>query len=251
MFNKLGSSGGVFLPTSKKLFSGSKISPEYVARCFDFAWGMSFGNEGEHRAHRSGGTHKRKKGEVFSDAFQGKLAEFCFYGFLQDHDVDAPEPDVACYGSGAWDDSDFCLMGKTISIKSTAHYGNLLLLETKDWNAGGLYIPNIDSDHTSSYDYMVLVRIKPNIASIMKANRLLYSANADRMLLRQTVLKTQFFFDIPGYISLSDLIEVITKHFILPKGAFLNATEMDAENYYVQSGDLRALGELVDELSDT
>lgn len=250
MFNHLELSGGVYGPTSVKRFVPSEINSAYVARCFDFAWDMSFGNEGVHRSHRSGGTHQRKNGEIFSDAFQGKLAEFCFYGFLKENGIDAPEPDVACYGSGIWDDSDFSLMGKTVSIKSTANYGNLLLLETKDWDSMGRYVPNIDTDHSSTYDYMVLVRVKPNITSIMKANRMLYSIHADKSLLESIVSKTRFFFDIPGYISLDDLIEVVAEQLILPQGALLNTTKMDAENYYVQSGDMRIMRGLIEEFSN-
>jgi hypothetical protein len=51
------------------------------------------------------------------------------------------------------------LVGKIpISIKATKHFGQLLLLETKDWNNNGQYIPNLSLEKQSQYDYFILVR---------------------------------------------------------------------------------------------
>ena len=59
---------------------------------------MSFGQSGLHRDHRSGGTYRRKKGEIFSNAFQGKLAEFATYEYLKCKGISVDEPDVSVYG---------------------------------------------------------------------------------------------------------------------------------------------------------
>ena len=53
------------------------------------------------------------------------------------------------------------------SRKSTKSYGDLLLLETKDWNDDGEYIPNKDKGNFR-YDYTILVRFSPDGEAIMK-----------------------------------------------------------------------------------
>lgn len=98
---------------------------------------MSFGGNGEHRNHRTGGTHQRKKGEIFANAFQGKLAECAIYNQFY-NELDITEPDFETYGLGEWDDADFYINDFKISIKSTKSFGNLLLLETRDWNRNRL-----------------------------------------------------------------------------------------------------------------
>ena len=47
-----------------------------------FAYDMTFGKNGEHRNHRTGGIYLRKNGEIFANTFQGKLSEFAVYNTL-------------------------------------------------------------------------------------------------------------------------------------------------------------------------
>ena len=70
-------------------------------------------------------------------------------------------PDLAVYQRGIWDIVDLTINGIDISVKSTKHYGNLLLLETGDWDCNGTYLPN-----NKNYDYHFLLRIKPDLESI-------------------------------------------------------------------------------------
>jgi hypothetical protein len=53
-------------------------------------------------------------------------------------------------------------------------------------------------------------------------------------------------YDIPGYITKQDLIEVIREDCRIPKEAMLNVRiEMDAANYYAQSGEMKDVAELI------
>ena len=88
------------------------IQKEIIEEVFDFAFSMSFGKEGEHRSYRSGGTHKRKNGEIFANAFQGKLAEFAFYKEAIRYGLVINKPDLSVWELGKWDDSDFMLKEK-------------------------------------------------------------------------------------------------------------------------------------------
>ena len=211
-----------------------KINIDYVKEAFDFAYSMTFGNLGEHRNHRTGGTHKRKKGEIFANTFQGKLCEFAIYQELKgNHDIN--KPDLSVFGLGKWDNYDFKVDGKTVSIKSTKHFGQLLLLEAKDWTANGEYIPN----NKETYDFTFVVRIKNDPETIMKSHYLLFNESYDKDNLWSLFKNNDWAYDIPGYITQKELIYLIANGFIIKKGDFLNGkTKMDAENYYCHLADM-------------
>lgn len=222
----------------KKDLKTHLIDDEHVKKSFEYAYSMTFGEEGKHRDHRSGGTTSRKYGEIFKDAFQGKLAECAVYEYLKDK-FDISEPCFDVWGEGRWDEQDFVINGSLVSVKSTKKYGNLLLLETKDYDTDGSYIPNEEIERTI-YRYIIMVRIAPSCEEIMKVNRLLYSNTISKQKLKELISSEIWVYDIPGYITNRDLKYIIENKFIIPKGARLNSsTVMDASNYYVQSGDLR------------
>jgi hypothetical protein len=217
-----------------------------LIKVLQFSYDMTFGDVGIHRDHRSGGTHRRKNGELFINTFQGKLAEFGLYLYLKNNGLNTQEPDLSKWGKGKWDTIDLIVNGKKLNVKSTKSKGNLLLLETKDWNDNGRYIPNISVDG-GEYDYFILTRIDPDGESIIKYNRLYYSNTVDGGIdtLMKYLLNKKWEFDIVGYVTTDDLIKVINENIIIKQGSYLNRyTKMDAENYYIQSGDMRNTVEL-------
>lgn len=227
------------------------FKPKSIIKAFNFAFDMSFGGKGEHRDHRSGGNHKRKNGEIFINTFQGKLAEFGIYNEFLKMNFKIPYPDLETYDLGIWDNYDFKVNNKKIAVKSTKPFGQLLLLETKDWSNTGEYIPNINTEN-SIYDYFILVRVaaesksfkedfKPlkDGESLMKKHKLLYSNVVNKNILESIILNFNWSYDIPGFITHKDLVSTIKENCILPKGSTLGKnTVMDAENYYIQTGDM-------------
>jgi len=226
----------------KKKFNPRLITTDYINEALIFSYKMTYGRDGEHRRHRSGGSHQRKNGEVFCDTFQGKLSEFYTYQRLKENGISSSKPDIETWELGKWDYADLVVSNKLINIKSMAFFSNLLLLETKDWDDSGLYIPN-----ETYYDYFVIVRIKPDVKSIFRSKRLLYSDNIDFEYLKEIILSQCFEADIPGFIDNNKLKEIIKIKQILPKGSILNdKTKMDAENYYLISDDFNNIFELRD-----
>ena len=53
-------------------------------------------------------------------------------------------------------------------------------------------------------------------------------------------------YDIPGFITTKDLMDIINLKFIIFKNKFLNSlkVKIDANNYYIQSGDMREISEI-------
>ena len=242
MFNKMQRNNNSLYITSKKAFNkNNKFSIEIIKKVFDFSYSMTFGSDGEHRNYRSGGTHHRRKSEIFCDTFQGKLSEYAIYETFKNK-YQLTEPDLECYKLGKWDQFDFYMNDKIVSVKSTKHFGNLLLLETKDWTSDGEYIPN----QNERVDYTFLVRINDELTSLLKFKRMYYSDYIDKNELWNMIKDLNFCYDIAGYITREDLIYLISNNFIIKQGELLNGTtRMDAENYYCQAGDMKDINDLL------
>lgn len=238
-----------YINHKRKFKAIGKIDLLDIKTCFDFSYEMAFG-EGEHRNHRSGGEICRTSGEIFINTLQGKMAEFAMYRYLKKYGVETTCPDLSIQRLGVWDEFDLEYEGIHITVKSTKYYGNLLLLETKDWNEKGEYMPNKENG-IASYDYLVLLRIAPDGQSIMKKQKILYLNHIEKEVLERLTYSVNWQYDIAGYITKKDFVRLISKKYILPKGAVLgNGTVMDAENYYVQAGDMRHDRELLCRLLD-
>jgi len=229
-------------------FIGDQIDPDHINQAMDFAHEMVFGS-GFHRNHRTGGQHSRKKGELFCNTFQGKLSEIILHNYLKKERIDVGTLDFGIHGQGVWDDADLTVHRKHLSIKSVAFFSNLLLLETKDLDLQGNYIPNLEYNDIAKYDYFILIRIKPDLKGIFRKNRLFYSNDIDKSKIVNLVNGQNWQFDIPGYIDHYQLLKMMDGRYILPQNAFLNGKiKMDAENYYVQTGDMNTIGNLVKSL---
>lgn len=233
----------------KHFFAYATMLQSDRQECFEFAYNMTYAKIGEHRDSRSGGTLHRTAGQIFINTFQGKMAEFALYRYLQSHQIDMEKPDTKEYKKGIWDSFDLDCQNKHISVKSTKSYGQLLLLETKDWNDDGEYVPNLLSD-VAKYDYTVLVRFKPDGEKIMRDQKLLYQDESNipdniKEILSKTIGEMEWQYDFPGFIYHGELVKMIREKCIIPKNAMLNGkTRMDAENYYFQVGNMHSIMEL-------
>jgi hypothetical protein len=217
-----------------------------VSSVIDFAFAMTFESKGEHRHSRSGGTISRGNLEIFLNTFQGKLSEFAVANVLYKH-KDFKEPDLSTHGLGVWEDADFQLGENSIAVKSTKFYGNLILLESKDWDSQGRYLASVSEP--KAYSHIILVRIKPDVEEVIRKLGLKMQVVIALSDLRSSLMGYEWEYDIPGYITNEDLKSVINNRLLIPKSALLNnAVKMDAENYYIQAGDLRPMSELGSEL---
>jgi len=242
--------GDNYYITDKQNFQSIDVVTEKLKKkVLDFAYDMTFGRTGEHRAYRSGGQKIRRNGEQFINTYQGKLAECGVFLYLWNNGIrNIEKPDFETWELGRWDTVDILCNGKKLNIKSTKHYGNLLLLETKDWNNKGEYIPNIKKGD-NIYDLFLLTRIRPDGESEMKRMKLLYVdilTNEQENQLKKRMMELAWEFDIAGVITNEMLIEHINNNRILPQNALLNGKiRMDAENYYLQAGKMLRVDELI------
>ena len=238
-FSKLKDIGNkIFYTYLKKNFFGIDFENTSIIKdSLNFAHDMTFGNVGEHRNHRTGGTHRRKNSEIFANTFQGKLSECAIFQVLKKNNLNPDKPNFEKYKLGNWDTGDIVINDKKLGIKSAKSFSNLLMLEVGDWDEKGNYLQE------GKIDIFILVRIEPSIDKIMK-NLLLYNLNLldkNNKLKLFEIEKIKWKFDIPGFVTNEDIIEVIKLKNIIPKGHYLNSkyNKIDADNYYIQSGDLR------------
>lgn len=228
-------------------FKGASIPLRDIQKSLDFAYEMCFGF-GHHRSHRTGGQYDRKNGEKFCNTFQGKLGEIVLYNYFTKNNISCNEPDFGIYPKGIWDNSDLIIYGQKINVKSVASQSNLLLLETKDWNKDGHYKPNLDlnNDSTYQYDYFILIRINPDIKKLFKEKKLMFCNEVEKKTIETLILDKSWTFDVAGYCTHKDVVDSILGNFILPQNSTLNRyTKMDAENYYIQSGDMKIIDNII------
>lgn len=216
-----------------KNFSGSVVSYDIIIKCFDFAYTMA--KDSFHRSKRSGGTHQRSPLELFWDTFRGKIAECIAYDYFASKNYEVSDLDFSIYPRGVWDSFDMRINGEFISIKSTKHFGQLLLLETADWDEQGRYLP--DADKNIPYSYFLLVRTKiENENHFTKGNLPEYD------LLKNFCLSMNIEGELTGVLSHQDFVNQIIKYrFIIKKGQLLQGrVRMDADNYYTHAINLES-----------
>lgn len=241
-FHRLKQTGSSFFFTGKSAYvRHGTLKPSTVDRVFDFAYEMAFTDK--HRNSRSGGDVERTNAEIFANTFQGKIAECAACNFFYKFDPHVA-PDFKTYEKGKWDTVDIAVCGKQVAIKSTKYYGQLLLLETKDWDSHGRYIPNI-GESVCSYDYLLFIRVSPSCEDLLKEKGLLKCEHINEQELYHICCTIKWEYNYAGYITYDELVHIIREKYILPKHSLLNGkTRMDAENYYVQAVDMRPLSML-------
>lgn len=219
----------------KKEFNGEIVSREYVEKAFEFSYKMAFGN-GFHRITRSGGSHIREAYEVFINTFRGKIAEQVVNDYFEKRGRNVNGVDFSIMGAGDWDMADLFVDNISISIKSTKHFGQLLLLEVKDWDEAGNYIPNLKHKTHHKYDYFVLVRIELEVSD--NQHEAITYEELKNLLFSKTIRS-----EISGVLSYNDFVnQIIHYKYIIKKGDLLNGKlEMDADNYYVHAAELESI----------
>lgn len=168
---------------------------------------------------------------MFWDTFSGKIAECLAYLYFKNLNTLVSDLDFAIYPRGKWDTFDMKVNCKTLSIKSTKHFGQLLLLETSDWNDLGQYIP----DSSIDYDYFLLIRTKIEYNNDYKNGTL-----PEQAKLKSYIDYLNIQGEVTGSLSHLDFINQIIKYrYIIKQGQLLQGKiPMDAENYYVHAYDL-------------
>ena len=231
--------------TSKRPFRPEiSLEKSDVRKILNFAWEMTWGQSGEHRPNRSGGSQYRSNAMRFKDVVEGKCGEFAVRNFLIQQGNDPSEVDLEVYSRGVWDDVDLTLNGKAINVKTTKHFSNLLLLEYKDYSVDGNYLGHTDS--SKKYDIFFCARMRSSIQEYFRSEGLNgqeFSSFKEFEGHFNALSRMNWELDLPGFAPLDLLKQAIQEKHIIARGEYLNGrTRMDATNIYIQSGDLLNIG---------
>lgn len=239
----------VYFKKSEDQYLDKKI----LRTAFDFAYKMA--SNDLHRSNRTQGMKYRKPNEVFVNTLIGKLGEFVAKQELNKYDINVQEIDLELYERGRWDNEDLLIVIEgseySLNIKTTKVFGNLLLLEEGDYNKDGIYLENSDNKVEDGY---LLVRINLPIEEKLKRKKKLYNRQIlDEEKLVYLVAESiddvngnqreiKVYYDIPGFISHEDVKYIIDNNYLIEQGDMIGTkTKMDANNYYIQAGSMRAL----------
>lgn len=245
-----------YITASKKFHSdfifNELSSNQAIELSKNFAYAMTFGGQGHHRAVRGGGNHIRMNGEIFLNTFNGKLGEFAVYEYITRLGYEVTDVDLNIAGEGIWDNGDFIVEGVNISVKTIKDYSQLLLLESTDWNQDGQYIPDLNNPEANQVDLHILVKLKGNIdlEKDLKRKRKFYSELTLEEI--NELLKTyQVNANVVGFATTEMLQEAIRDEQLVYQNEFLGkSTLIQANNYYIQAGDLLPMAQLAELLAE-
>lgn len=211
----------------KQYVPNVNLKEESLKKCIEFADEMAYG-KGHHQSLAfGGGSYKRNQAQIFRDTLQGKIAEIGFYNFMYSLNQKPDQfPDFGVWGQGKWEDTDFTFNnGKvSVSIKSTKHFGNLLMLEKDRYNSNGEYIEPADPNSPPVlHNYIFLVRVKGIGSGSPKDYESVRNLSCE----------------ITGFISHDQFKEIINKNQFIPKGTKIGIP-MIVDNYYETASNLQS-----------
>lgn len=236
-------SDGRYSVFSKKHYKDKIDVSEYAAECIDHAYQLCWGS----------GYIKpkgRDKSAKFKDSLKGKLGEFALYKHLLSIGHEVKYPDLTVLGEGKWDDGDLFIEGKDekgnavskkLSVKTTYHFSDLLLLSKKEWdmNGGYLYTGSGIPDYT--YKAFFLCRMRQNLDNVLDI-----SGDEDPGMenLYKSLEGIRFSMEITGYINIEDFKRIIQQGMFFNIGDYVGKKKWDESFYYCQSGDLRDIDDI-------
>lgn len=188
---------------------------------------------------------KRTKEQILINAIQGKYAEFGLYKYFYNLGYSISPPDVKIRGKGEWDDGDLFLNGMKIQVKSSSHYGNLLLLKKGDWTDNGEYkhsVNGLDPDYKGFFYCRLNINLKKELELDPKKE-------IDTNEIIDFLSQRKIVIDCPGFIKIEEFRDIIKSNLVLKKGSIINPRVLpdktleggfvlNEDNYYCQSQDL-------------
>jgi len=212
--------------SGKKKFSPNVLLLErHLEECLNFAQEMAFGSGYHQAASFAGKGNLRPPRQIFRDTLQGKLAEIAIHTYLYRNQIATDQyPDFSIWGKGIWEDSDFTLQNGRfrVSVKSTKHFGNLLMLESNRYNQKGFYLESVDCQLPIQHDFIFLVRVK----------------GIDHQI-KQVYQLSEIACQVTGFLTHADFQHIIAQNHSLPKGTEIGKAQLLVDNYYACVADLR------------
>lgn len=236
-------SDGKYSVVSKKHYKDKINVNEYAIECIDHAYQLCWGS-GYLK------SNKRDKSTKFKNALKGKLGEFALYKHLLSLGHEVKYPDLTVLGKGKWDDGDLFIITKDsegndvtkkLSVKTTYHFSDLLLLNKDEWDMEGGYIYTEKGIPDYTYKAFFLCRMRQNLDNLLNI-----SGDEDPGIdkIYKSLDGVRFSMDIAGYITIDDFKRIIQDGMFFNVGDYVGKKKWEESFYYCQSGDLRDIDDI-------
>jgi hypothetical protein len=237
-----------YLTTQGKDFKSDFILTSALEEAFEFAFSHTVGKK-KNLASLFWGSNRQKNVADFAKAFRGKLCEIGMKKYLDMNGVSVRYPKkVKEWETDKYENFELLVNhNKRLLVKSIPYYSNLLLLDTRYWNPDASYGNGLKN--RIQYDYFVLTRIKPGVIHLFENFKLTKNQEIDKEQIKKIVFAPCFKFEVTGYLTKDEILQLKNNGQILPAGAIVNGNKkLEHEYYYCQAGDLNRPNLLIDHI---
>ncbi len=236
-----------YLTTQGKEFKSDFILTSALDEAFEFAFAHTVGKK-KNLASLFWGSNKQQNVADFAKAFRGKLCEIGMKKYLDMNGVSVRHPKGIEWEADKYENFELLVNhNKRLLVKAIPYYSNLLLLDTEFWNADASY--GNGKKHRIQYDYFVLTRIKPGVIHLFENFKLSKNQEINKEQIKKIVFAPSFKFEVTGYLTKEEIIQLKNNSQILPAGAIVNGNKrLEHEYYYCQAGDLNRPSLLIDHI---
>ena len=205
-------------------FNGKPVHPSLFGQAFWDAYDLTFKEN----------SSQYNKNKQFYRWFNGKLGELILWFNLKDN------KNFICFQPGHYinycdsngDDGDIKIRNiKTnkdywFSVKTTFYTHRLLTEQVYHYNEDGIYKPG---EKDIIFDRHYIVRLNQDVSKL--------DVYKDPLILYEDVIKLDWKYDIPGYMTHQDFLEVIRNKHIINKGELNHRSDV----YFVHQCDLNKI----------
>ena len=223
----------------------NNFTTKQIRNVFEFSYYQASKLNQKEGWHDSDENEQRKSYEMFVDTFNGKIGEEGVVDYFSNVlKIPNSGVDYKITGKNEGDITDIDIINNNkilkVSVRTTKHFANLLLLET--------------SKSFDQYDAFIMARLKTIMASrdsnylgtlIPRALRTNEFNEEHRKDLYEFISSNlKFELEIVGKMLRDDFVQLRKTSNFLRRGDYMGSTKIKTENLYVCSGDLKALRRL-------
>lgn len=234
---KINSKTGIFENTSRKKFKSNFLNiTEHLKESVTWAIGNKFQED------------DRPRRIIIENALVGKLGEFAIYKLLKQKGYNPSYPDLSIRLKGHDGGCDLTipdvknLKDVGINVKGSSYFSNTLLLKKGDFDSGGNY-KHMNNPNDPKCYYFFLARISPRLKNVLNIDN-----DATYDIIMDQLDQVYFQADVPGYLNIKDIREIISQDIHIKGGSKLNSKDfkINQDSYYCQAGDFRDIDSIPD-----
>lgn len=218
---------------------------------------FAFAMLGNARPSSHGGEREREDWEIFINQLEGKLGEIAVFRQALKFGYN-PSLDFTVTSRFSWDKGDLILEKvptnsneadfyekRTVQIKTSKSFSQMMLLEVKDYNIDGTYKHTEDGCDSIIYDSFVAQRLNRSWTNVIKQLKKLFYENDDDIIV-ELLVNVQVGYDSAYMIDREKFKEVIQRKQVLRAGEGIatkanvpKSTIIEVDNYVIPLSEMK------------